>query len=224
MGPLSRDAATPDDLGHLLCPAPLPVLTVATTVPVRFSRYYASGSSLSGVRADRMAWQSLHGSPFERRCDPRRSRPSAMSRSASGPHRSNYGSGPVLAVLRIWLELVGGSSRSHGMAEPPWVPFERRCDPRRSRPSAMSRSASGPHRSNYGSGPVLAELRIWLELVGGSSGSHGMAEPPWVPFRETLRPGTLRSPEGLPRGFSGHVAEVFCRGVFGAGVEPGAVR
>jgi hypothetical protein len=54
---------TPDDLGHLLCPAALPVLTVATTVPVRFSRDYASGSSLSGapcLEASRRPW--LHRS------------------------------------------------------------------------------------------------------------------------------------------------------------------
>jgi hypothetical protein len=50
-------------------------------------------------------------------------------------------------------------------------------------PSAMSPCASGPHRSNYGSGPLgvrgvpavkVVRLRIWLELFGGSGGRDAM--------------------------------------------------
>jgi hypothetical protein len=60
IGHISTLASTPEDLGHLLCRPALPVLTVATTVPGRFSGDYASGSSFSGVQARRGdEWRAL---------------------------------------------------------------------------------------------------------------------------------------------------------------------
>ena len=78
---------TPEDLGHLLCRPPLPVLTVETTVPGRFSGDYASGSSFSGVQLDSITLRAER--PVPPRTPLRTVRPSAPPTAQVRVHGSS---------------------------------------------------------------------------------------------------------------------------------------
>jgi hypothetical protein len=104
IGHISTLASIPEDLGHLQCRPALPVLTVATTVPGRFSDDYASGSSFSGVQARRCdEWRADRGETA------RPQRPSTFRRCCPSPARTRE---------RGHLKLRGASPTGRLYGEP----------------------------------------------------------------------------------------------------------